>query len=67
MSHVMFMRLHNLLANELSSINPDWTDSTLFHEARRVVIAVIQHITYNEYLPILLGELSFYFESYGQV
>lgn len=54
-SHVIFMRLHNLLANELSSINPDWTDSIIFHEARRIVIAIIQHITYNEYLPILLG------------
>lgn len=55
-STVAFMRLHNSLANELSAINPDWTDQTLFQEARRIVIAILQHITYAEYLPILLGK-----------
>ncbi len=54
----MFMRLHNRLANELGTINPDWPDDIIFHEARRIVVAIIQHITYNEYLPILLGEYS---------
>lgn len=54
-SQVMFVRLHNLLANELSVLNPDWNDHTLFHETRKIVVAVLQHITYNEYLPLLLG------------
>lgn len=57
-SQIMFMRLHNLLANELSRVNPDWGDTILYHEARRIVIAILQHITYNEYLPILLGRYS---------
>lgn len=56
MSQVAFVRLHNLLANELSAINPDWTDHIIFHEARRIVVAILQHITYAEYLPILLGK-----------
>ncbi len=49
----LFVREHNRVANKLAEKNPSWNDSTLYEEARRVVIAVIQHITYNEYLPII--------------
>lgn len=48
-------REHNRLAKELSAIHTDWNDDVLFDEARRIVIAELQHITYNEWMPVLLG------------
>lgn len=54
--HVVLLKEHNRIANELAKINQDWSDATLFLEARRAVTAQIQHITFNEFLPIVLGQ-----------
>ncbi|KAK7085338.1 hypothetical protein SK128_027614, partial [Halocaridina rubra] len=53
--HTIWARQHNLLAGILKDLNPDWEDETLFQESRRIVIAQMQHITYNEYVPSILG------------
>jgi peroxidase len=51
----MFMREHNGVANILAKLNPHWNDERVFQEARRINIAMYQHITYNEFLENLLG------------
>uniref|UniRef100_A0A2S2NFW2 Peroxidasin-like protein n=1 Tax=Schizaphis graminum TaxID=13262 RepID=A0A2S2NFW2_SCHGA len=53
--HTLWMREHNRLAKMLSNVNPHWDDERIFQEARKIVIASIQHITYAEWLPSLLG------------
>lgn len=52
------LREHNRIAVNLHELNTHWNDEILFWEAKRIVIAEIQHITYNEFLATILGEVS---------
>jgi hypothetical protein len=51
----LFLRNHNRIAAELQAAHPHWTDEHLYQEARKLNIATEQMITYNAYLPDLLG------------
>jgi len=51
----VFLRHHNKLVDRLKSRHSSWGGEKLFQEARRINIAVLQKITYDEFLPALLG------------
>lgn len=53
---ILLLREHNLLADELASINPHWSDEKLFQVARSINIGQYQQINYYEWLPIFLGK-----------
>lgn len=53
--HTIFMRYHNEIAKKLSAMNPHWGNERVFLETRKIVSSVLQHISYNEYLPVTLG------------
>ena len=54
--HTLWVREHNYWAGELAAEDPSLTDEEIYQEAKAIVTAELQVITYNEFLPALLGE-----------
>lgn len=54
--HTLWVREHNRIADEISTADPELSDEEIYQQARAIVRAELQVITYNEYLPALLGE-----------
>jgi peroxidase len=48
---------HNRRAAELLAASPALDDEALYQRARAWTIGILQRVTYNEYLPALLGVL----------
>ncbi|KAI3371241.1 hypothetical protein L3Q82_023863, partial [Scortum barcoo] len=54
--HTLFLREHNRLVKELHLLNPYWSPDTLYQEARKIMGAIHQILTWEHYLPRVLGE-----------
>lgn len=53
--HTLFVREHNRLARLIMDQSPELDAEAVYQAARRLVIAEIQMITYDEHLPALVG------------
>lgn len=61
--HHIMVAEHNRVAGELALMNGHWSDEKIYQEARRIIGAMVQHMTYREFLPLVLGrEVSQSFE-----
>lgn len=54
--HTVMAREHNYWAERLAEENPDWDDDQLFDGARQIVTYELQAITYDNWLPHLIGD-----------
>lgn len=56
--HTLFVREHNRLCKEIVEQNSELrgNDDAIYQMARKIVGGYIQSITYNEFLPALLGD-----------
>ncbi|XP_051925102.1 eosinophil peroxidase-like isoform X3 [Hippocampus zosterae] len=53
--HTLFLRDHNRLARALAKLNPDWNGERLYQEARKIVGAQLQIITFRDYIGYIVG------------
>lgn len=51
----LFIREHNTIASIIKKEHPNLNDEEIYQWSRRIVIAEIQSITFNEFLPALFG------------
>ena len=54
--HTVWVREHNFWAEKIASEDPSLSDEEIYQQAKAIVTAELQAITYNEFLPALLGE-----------
>jgi peroxidase len=54
--HTLFLREHNWQVDRLAAADPSLSGDELYEKAKAIVAAEIARITYDEFLPPLLGE-----------
>ena len=55
--HNLWVRQHNTVAEKLSQLNPNWNPEQVFQEARKIIGAQMQFITYEQWLPYIFGPI----------
>lgn len=53
--HTLFVREHNYQAARIANQHRSWTDEQIYQAARKIVIGELQHITFDEFIPALVG------------
>ena len=56
--HTVFLREHNRWARTIKRMRPWLSGDDIYQSARRMVIAEIQIVTYEEFLPALIGDVA---------
>ena len=51
--HTLMVREHNRQCDLIIEANPGWTDEEIYQRARKIVGALVQAVTYEEFLPKL--------------
>ncbi|XP_050395951.1 eosinophil peroxidase [Patella vulgata] len=54
--HTLFVRIHNYIVEDLTQHNAKWNGERLFQETRKIISAIMQRITYLEFVPEVLSE-----------
>jgi S1-C subfamily serine protease len=55
-THTLLLREHNRWADLIIAQSPNMSDEDIYQKARVMVESIAQHITWYEYLPLLVGE-----------
>jgi len=53
--HTIFVREHNRIASGMAQLHPDWSDEEIFQRTRKDIVGILQAITYNQFIPAILG------------
>ena len=66
--HTLFLKEHNRLCDQIVLDIPELIgkDEMIFNYTRKIVIGIMQNITYNEFLPLLIGNVIPFYSNYKE-